>query len=240
MKILITGCCGFIGFHLAETLLNSGKTIIGLDNINSYYDIELKKLRLAKLKKYKNKFIFYKFDIKNKSKLESVFVNNNIRYVYHMAAQAGVRHSILHPREYLDNNIIVFFNILELTKKYKIEHLITASSSSVYGDSPKVPYRENQLISEPVSFYAATKASNELMAHAYSHLFNMKISCLRFFTVYGTYYRPDMALYKFTENILSNKKIDVYNHGKHKRDFTHVSDVVNLMIKMIKIRTIIF
>ena len=228
MKILVTGCAGFIGFHLVKKLLNKNYDICGIDNLNSYYDIRLKKDRLAILKNTsKKKFIFYRVDIANDLRLKKIFKKGNFDIVVNLAAQAGVRYSIENPRAYVDSNIVGFFNILQNSKIFGIKHLLFASTSSVYGNQKKMPIHEECSIIKPIQFYAATKSSNELMAHSYSHLFKLQCSALRFFTVYGPWGRPDMALFKFTKNILSNKPIDVYNFGKHSRDFTYVEDVVN-------------
>ena len=232
-KIIVTGCAGFIGFHLILHLLKlKNYKVYGLDNLNNYYDVKLKRDRLAVLKKNKD-FNFYKIDIENASKVLQNFKKNKYDFVIHLAAQAGVRHSIVNPKPYLDTNINGFFNIIESAKKINVKHFMYASTSSVYGESKKFPLKEGYNTSNPNSFYAATKKSNEVMAHAYSHIYNMKTTGLRFFTVYGPYGRPDMALFKFTKAITEDKKIDLFNKGDHVRDFTYVDDVVEGIIKLI-------
>jgi UDP-glucuronate 4-epimerase len=226
MKVLVTGCAGFIGFHLSNLLLKNKINVYGIDNLNDYYDINLKKNRLNILKKNK-KFTFYKNDLINKSKLNQIVKKNKIKYIVHLAAQAGVRYSIENPETYFSNNLQVFFNILEIAKKNNIKHLVFASTSSVYGESKNFPLNENESTSKPLSFYAATKKSNEVMAHSYSYIFKTPCTALRFFTVYGPYGRPDMALFKFTKNIIEDKKIELYNNGNHLRDFTYIDDIVS-------------
>jgi len=230
-KIIITGVAGFIGFSLAKKILSGSKQqkIVGIDNLNSYYDIKLKKDRIKILKKFKN-FEFIKIDICNYKKLTKIFSNNKRCLVYHMAAQAGVRYSILKPEQYIRSNLVGFFNVLDLSYKFKIKHLVYASSSSVYGASTKLPFAEKDFCGHPIQLYASTKRSNELMAHSYSALHKLPTSGVRFFTVYGPWGRPDQALYKFTKNILKNKKIEVYNYGNHIRDFTYIDDIVNGII----------
>ena len=230
MKILVTGCAGFIGFHLSKHLLEENNKVIGVDNINNYYDPNLKEKRLNILKKNK-KFKFYKLDICNEDKIIKVF-KKRIDCVINLAAQAGVRYSLENPDAYFQSNLRGFYNILINSKRFKIKHLIFASTSSVYGNQKLMPIDENSDITNPIQFYAATKTSNELMASSFSQLYQMKISALRFFTVYGPWGRPDMALFKFTNNILRKKQIDIYNFGKHKRDFTYIDDCVNA-IKLI-------
>lgn len=224
MKVLLTGCAGFIGYHLSTKLLEERNQIFGIDNINNYYDQKVKKDRLKKLKKYKN-FKFFNIDLKNYSKTENLVKINKIKIIIHLAAQAGVRYSIANPRNYFENNIEVFFNILEICKVNQIKHLIYASSSSVYGDNNNFPLTEKDTTDKPKSFYAATKKTNEILAYSYSSIYKIPTTALRFFTVYGPFGRPDMALFKFTQNILNNKKVDLYNNGKHFRDFTYVDDV---------------
>ncbi len=245
-KVLITGSAGFIGYHLTKELLDN-YLIVGIDNLNAYYDIGLKRDRLKnvglnideassesiKSKKYDNLY-FEKIDLIDKKSLSILFENHKFDYVINLAAQAGVRYSIDFPQTYLDSNITGFLNILELCKTFKIKHLLYASSSSVYGLNNLFPFSESQPVSHPISLYAATKRSNELMAHTYSHLFNIRTTGLRFFTVYGPWGRPDMALFKFTNSILSGKKIDVYNNGKMTRDFTYVKDIVISIAKLIE------
>tara|TARA_Y100001970_G_C14258373_1_gene877396 strand:- start:11646 stop:12617 length:972 start_codon:yes stop_codon:yes gene_type:complete len=233
MNILITGCAGFIGFHLTNKFLkdNKKKKIFGIDNINSYYDISLKKERLKILNKNKN-FVFFKIDLKNNKKLINFFNKYKIDIVIHLAAQAGVRYSIQNPKTYLDNNINAFFNIIECSKNFKVKKFLFASTSSVYGDQKIFPLRESFDTNKPLSFYAATKKCNEVLSYAYSNIFGLKCVGMRFFTVYGPLGRPDMALFKFTKNISSNKKINVYNYGKHCRDFTYIDDVTAYVYKL--------
>ena len=213
MTILITGSAGFIGFHISRRLLEMGHTVIGIDNINPYYDINLKLKRVKELdsfsKKSKIKFINFEIDIENKNKLKEIFYKFKPKKVINLAAQAGVRYSISNPSTYINSNLVGFGNILECCKNFDIEHLIFASSSSVYGGNRKLPYHEKDNTNHPISLYAATKKSNELLAHSYSHLFKIPITGLRFFTVYGPWGRPDMALYKFTKNIFENKEIEI-------------------------------
>jgi len=230
-KYLITGAAGFIGFHLAHKLLKQKKNVVGIDNLNTYYDVKLKKSRLNILKKFSN-FKFYKIDICNYEKLNNLFFKNKFKKIYHLAAQAGVRYSLKQPREYIKSNMNGFFNILEACKKFKSGFLIFASSSSVYGASEKFPFSENDYCSHPIQLYAATKRSNELMAHSYSALYNLPTAGIRFFTVYGPWGRPDQALFLFTKNILNNKKIDLFNNGKHSRDFTYIDDIVDGIIRI--------
>ena len=232
MKILITGCAGFIGFHLTKFLTSKKISIIGIDNLNNYYDVNLKKNRLKLLKENK-KFTFYKTDILNKQKLNNIIKKNKIKIIVHLAAQAGVRYSIENPKTYHKNNLEGFFNILEISKENKIKHLIFASTSSVYGESSNFPLNENENTSKPLSFYAATKKSNEVMAHSYSYIYKLPCTAVRFFTVYGPYGRPDMALFKFTKNILENRKIELYNNGKHLRDFTYIDDITKGIFSII-------
>ena len=234
MKILITGSAGFIGYHLAKHLLKDKKhKIFGLDSLNSYYSLSLKKNRLKELLKFKN-FKFFKINLKNKTKITSLFEKNKFDIVIHLAAQAGVRYSVQNPQSYLDNNIISFFNILDLARKFKIKHFIFASTSSVYGDQPKFPTHENCNTDKPLSFYAATKKSNEVLAYSYSNIFKLPCTGLRFFTVYGPYGRPDMAYYKFCNLIKKNKTINVFNKGKHKRSFTYIDDAVSNLFLILK------
>ena len=233
MRVLVTGSAGFIGFHLSDYLLKNNNTVIGIDNINDYYDVNLKKSRLKILKKNKN-FLFYKFDLINAKKLEELIKEFKVKYIVHLAAQAGVRYSIENPKTYFKNNLEVFFNILEASKRNNIKHLIFASTSSVYGENINFPLKENDNTDKPISFYAATKKSNEVLAYSYSHIYNLPCTALRFFTVYGPYGRPDMALFKFTKNILENKKIQLYNNGNHSRDFTYISDIVSGIFSILK------
>ena len=226
-KLLITGCLGFIGYHITLKLLDNPKSdIIGIDNINDYYDVQLKKDRLKNLKKTSSNFQFRKIDIRNYEGLFKLLKKNKITHIVHLAAQAGVRNSIDTPRIYLENNITGFFNILEFSREFNIKHLIFASTSSVYGNAKSFPLTEEQNTDKPLSFYAATKKSNEVMAYSYSNMYKIPITGLRFFTVYGPYGRPDMSLFKFTKGILNKQPIPLFNKGNHVRDFTFVDDVV--------------
>jgi len=224
--VMITGVAGFIGYSLAKKLLDLGHTIVGIDNINDYYDVTLKEHRLKMLECYKDKFFFYKVDIANKAALNEVCACHNPEKIIHLAAQAGVRYSLINPSIYITSNLCGFGNILEIARSYNTP-LIYASSSSVYGDNNSTSFNEQHNTSEAVSLYAATKKANEVMAHSYSHLFKLPTIGLRFFTVYGPLGRPDMAIYKFTKNILENKQIDVYNNGEMYRDFTYIDDIVD-------------
>ena len=236
MKVLVTGCAGFIGFHLVKKLLDTNISIIGVDNINSYYDQKLKKNRLqlleSKALKNKKKYFFIKANLCNKKKTEQIFKKFKPNIVVHLAAQAGVRYSLKAPVVYAKNNVVGFTNVLENCRLNKIKQLIYASSSSVYGANTKVPFNENHNTDHPLQYYAATKKSNEVMAFAYSSLYKLPIVGVRFFTVYGSYGRPDMALYKFTKNIFQGKTIKVHNNGNHSRDFTHVNDISAGIIKL--------
>ncbi|MCF6241139.1 MAG: NAD-dependent epimerase [Bacteroidales bacterium] len=248
MKILITGTAGFIGSHLAETLIKRGDEVVGLDIINDYYDVNLKYARLKKsgIEKEKiqdNKLVnsylhknykFIKVDLQNKEVLSELFKNEQFDAVCNLAAQAGVRYSLSNPDAYIQSNIIGFINILEACRYNKIKHLVYASSSSVYGLNEKMPLSTHHNVDHPISLYAASKKSNELMAHTYSQLFNLPTTGLRFFTVYGPWGRPDMALFLFTKAILNNEPIDVYNHGKMIRDFTYIDDIVEGIVRVIK------
>ena len=232
-NILITGCAGFIGYHLTENLLKNKKNqIFGIDNINAYYDINLKKKRLSLLKKKKN-FKFYKISIDNYNKLDKNFLKNKYDIVVNLAAQAGVRDSISDPDSYFSSNVLGFYNILKLCTKFKVKHLLFASSSSVYGDAKNFPTNEKENTDNPLSFYAASKKVNEVMASSYSNIHKLKSTALRFFTVYGPYGRPDMALYSFADSINKNKFINLNNSGKHVRDFTYIDDVVFFIEKLI-------
>ena len=231
MKTLVTGAAGFIGMHTCIALLKQKENVIGIDNINNYYDIELKKNRLKELKKYKN-FKFYKIDLRDFKKINNLFKKFKFKYVINLAAQAGVQYSILNPQSYIDNNITGFLNILENCKIFKIKHLLYASSSSVYGANKKIPFSETDGVNHPISIYAATKRSNELMAHCYSHLYNLPTTGLRFFTVYGPWGRPDMAMYIFARAIKDKKKININNYGKMYRDFTFIDDIVNGILSL--------
>jgi len=239
-KYLVTGTAGFIGFHLAKTLLQKGHQVVGLDNINDYYDVNLKynrlketgiereKIRVNELLQSSNfpGYKFVKMNLEDKEAMMELFKKENFDYVINLAAQAGVRYSIDNPDVYIQSNVIGFFNVLEACRHYPVKHLLFASSSSVYGNNTKVPFSETDNVDHPISLYAATKKSNELIAHAYSHLYNIPVTGLRFFTVYGPWGRPDMAMFKFTKAILEGKPIQVFNHGELYRDFTFVDDIV--------------
>lgn len=232
MNILVTGSSGFIGMHLSKKLLEQGNNVIGLDNMNDYYSVQLKEDRLKILMNFEN-FKFYKIDLADREAIHELFNSENIEVVINLAAQAGVRYSLENPLAYIDSNIYGFTNILEACRFYNIKHLIYASSSSVYGANTKMPFSTSDSVNHPVSLYAATKKSNELLAHTYSHLFNIPTTGLRFFTVYGPYGRPDMAYFSFTKNIIEEKKIKVFNNGKMQRDFTYVDDIVEGIISLI-------
>ncbi len=226
---LVTGAAGFIGFHTAQKLLDRGDTVITIDNINDYYDIQLKEDRLARLIGY-DQFTAYRYDLENLQAVESVFRNHKIDVVCHLAAQAGVRYSLINPFAYQKSNLEAFLNILELSKQAQVSNFVYASSSSVYGKNKKLPFSVDDRVDQPISLYAATKKANELMAHTYSHLFNLPTTGLRFFTVYGPWGRPDMALFLFTKAILNGEPIDVFNYGKMRRDFTYVDDITDGVI----------
>ena len=230
MKILITGSAGFIGFHTAKRLLKMKHYVYGLDNLDDYYDVRLKKDRLKNLKKYK-KFYFLKIDLANKKRLEEHFKNNKIDLIINLAAQAGVRYSIEFPQKYFNSNILGFFNLIEAARKYKIKKIVSASTSSVYGENKKLPFSETDRVDNIIQFYAASKRSNEIIGQVYSGIYKMNFTFLRFFTVYGPWGRPDMALAKFVTNIIKRKKIDVFNMGNHKRDFTYIDDIVDGILK---------
>lgn len=233
MRVLVTGAAGFIGMHTSKRLLDEGYEVVGLDNMNNYYDPKLKEYRLNQLMPYE-KFRFIKIDLCDREGVAKLFSEEKFERVIHLAAQAGVRYSIEKPFEYTDSNITGFLTILEGCRHSNVEHLLYASSSSVYGMNKKVPFSEEDRVDNPVSLYAATKKANELMAHTYSHLYGLKTTGLRFFTVYGPAGRPDMAPWLFTEAILNQKKIKVFNHGKMKRDFTYIDDIVEGMVKILK------
>ena len=224
-KKVITGSAGFIGSSLCLRLLKQGDIVIGIDNHNDYYDPKIKEARIKRLKKYSN-YKHYKIDISNQKSLEDVFKEHRPQVVVNLAAQAGVRYSMENPLAYINSNIVGFAHILENCRNYKVSHLVYASTSSVYGANTKMPFSEHDSANHPLSVYAASKKSNELMAHSYSHLYKLPTTGLRFFTVYGPWGRPDMALFKFTKAILDEKPIDVFNHGKHTRDFTYIDDIV--------------
>ncbi len=232
MKILVTGAAGFIGFHASRVLLDKEHEVIGFDNINEYYDPDLKNSRLKILKQYPN-FKFHKKNLEDKEAVENVFKEDSPERVIHLAAQAGVRHSLKHPETYVRSNLVGFFNILEGCRQYKVEHLVYASTSSVYGLNTKYPFSTEDNTNHPVSFYGATKLANETMAHSYSHLYTIPCTGLRLFTVYGPWGRPDMAYFLFTKKILEGKPIDIFNHGDMERDFTYVDDIVEGIIRVL-------
>ena len=238
MKIIVTGAAGFIGFHLCQRLLKDKFIVVGLDNINNYYDVELKKSRLKELNKNSFKkngqWFFYEANLEDERSIKKIFQEHRPKIIINLAAQAGVRYSIENPKAYIDSNIVGFSNILECARLFKAKHLIYASSSSVYGGNKDLPFSENQEVNHPVSLYAATKRSNELMAHTYSHLFNLPTTGLRFFTVYGPWGRPDMAYFIFTSKILKGESIKIFNGGKMFRDFTYIDDIIEGIIKVIK------
>ena len=233
-KILITGVAGFIGYHLADKLLSKNYQIIGIDNLNDYYDPILKQDRLNNLKKFSN-FEFHKIDFIQNNELTSIFKNNQFNQVIHLGAQAGVRYSITNPQFYIDTNITGFLNILENCNNYNVENIIYASSSSIYGNNNDLLFSENDKTEKQISMYGVSKKTNELMAHTYSNLYGLKTIGLRFFTVYGPWGRPDMALYIFTKAIIENKNIDLFNKGSHTRSFTYISDIVEPIYRLIKI-----
>ena len=232
MKILVTGAAGFIGANLSLKLLERGDEVVGIDNLNDYYDVNLKLARLERLRGY-DRFKFIKLEIADKAAVEALFARERFQRVMHLAAQAGVRYSITHPHAYIDANIVGFINILEGCRHHTVEHLAYASSSSVYGANTKMPFSVHDTVDHPVSLYAATKKANELMAHTYSHLYKLPTTGLRFFTVYGPWGRPDMSLFLFTRNIMEGKPIDVFNYGNHRRDFTYIDDIVEGIIRVI-------
>lgn len=231
-KILVTGAAGFIGFHLSKRLLETGDTVVGIDNLSSYYDVNLKKARLAILKEYGD-FHFIRADIANRCEIDALFNKSAFEIVVNLAAQAGVRYSLIDPYAYIDSNLAGFANILEGCRRVGVKHLIFASSSSVYGANTQMPFSVHHNVDHPLSLYAATKKANELMAHAYASLYNIPCTGLRFFTVYGPWGRPDMALFLFTKAILEGRAIDVYNYGEMKRDFTYIDDITEGIIRII-------
>jgi UDP-glucuronate 4-epimerase len=230
-KFLVTGVAGFIGFHLSQKLLKMGEEVIGIDSLNDYYDVNLKQARLAQLENYQN-FRFSKLDISDRTNIAELFVREYPSKVIHLAAQAGVRYSLSNPHAYVDSNLIGFVNILEGCRHTSVQHLVFASSSSVYGANKKRPFSTHDNVDHPISLYAATKKANELMAHSYSHLYNLPTTGLRFFTVYGPWGRPDMALFLFTQAILSDQPINVFNQGKMQRNFTYIDDVIDAIIRI--------
>lgn len=232
MKVLVTGTAGFIGSSLAHRLLDRGDEVIGIDNLNDYYDVELKKTRLSKLTP-KDGFTDVRVSLEDREGIEKVFKEHRPQRVINLAAQAGVRYSLTNPHSYVDSNVMGFLNLLEGCRYYDVEHLVYASSSSVYGANTNMPFSVHHNVDHPVSLYAATKKANELMGHTYSHLYKIPTTGLRFFTVYGPWGRPDMALFIFTKKILAGEPIDVFNHGKHQRDFTFIDDIVEGVIRVL-------
>lgn len=232
-KICITGASGFIGFHLSKVLCEKGFEVVGIDNLNDYYDPQLKQDRLNILKEYDN-FKFFKCDISDSIELERLFSSSNFTIIYHLAAQAGVRYSITHPLAYVESNLIGFYNLIECIRKHPVKHFLFASSSSVYGNH-EGESRETDNTDHPVSFYAATKKSTEVMAYSYAHLYNIKMTALRFFTVYGPWGRPDMAYYSFSEKMLKSEPLSVFSQGELLRDFTYIDDVINELVKLMGI-----
>ena len=232
-SILITGAAGFIGFHVARRLLKQGRPVVGLDNLNSYYDPALKRARLAELSSFPG-FRFEEGDLADRLRVAALFAEHKFVHVVHLAAQPGVRHSLIDPHAYIDSNLVGFLNVLEGCRNTGCQHLVYASSSSVYGANTKVPFSTAENVDHPLSLYGATKKANELMAHAYAHLFNVPTTGLRFFTVYGPWGRPDMAIWLFTEAILQGKPIRLFDHGRMRRDFTYVDDVVESVVRLIE------
>jgi UDP-glucuronate 4-epimerase len=230
MKILLTGAAGFIAFHTSKILLERGDEVVGIDNLNDYYSVSLKEARLAQRQTHKN-FRFIKMDLADRAGIADLFKREKFQRVINLGAQAGVRYSIQNPLAYIDSNVVGFANILEGCRHNGVEHLVYASTSSVYGANTNMPFSVHQNVDHPLSFYAATKKANELMAHTYAHLYRLPTTGLRFFTVYGPWGRPDMALFLFTKNILAGKPIDVFNFGHHKRDFTYVGDIANGVVR---------
>ncbi len=231
MRILLTGAAGFIGMHTAQRLLARGDEVVGLDNLNDYYDVTLKQARLARLEAQPG-FRFVKLDVADRAGVEALFARERFDRVIHLAAQAGVRYSLTNPHAYVESNLVGFTHILEGCRHHGVQHLVYASSSSVYGGNTRLPFSEHDSVDHPVSLYAATKKANELMAHTYSHLYGLPTTGLRFFTVYGPWGRPDMALFLFTKAILEGRPIDVFNHGRMQRDFTYVDDIVEGVVRV--------
>ncbi|HEX2834600.1 MAG TPA: NAD-dependent epimerase [Thermoanaerobaculia bacterium] len=228
--ILVTGAAGFIGYHVARKLLERGEAVVGIDNLNDYYEVSLKEARLAELRPFP-KFTFEKVSVGDRAAMEALFATHRPRRVVHLAAQAGVRYSLINPHAYADSNLIGFLNILEGCRHNGVEHLVFASTSSVYGANTRQPFSEHHNVDHPITLYAATKKANELMAHTYAHLYRLPVTGLRFFTVYGPWGRPDMAIFKFTRGVLAEEPIPVYNHGQMIRDFTYIDDVVEGVVR---------
>lgn len=235
MKVLVTGVAGFIGYHVAIKLLERGDTVVGVDNLNDYYDVSLKEARLASIQGHSKavKFNFIKLDLAEQAATSKIFENEKPSHIIHLAAQAGVRYSLQNPHAYISSNLVAFTNILEASRYNQVEHLVYASSSSVYGGNTKVPFSENDSVDHPVSLYAATKKANELLAHTYSHLFGLPTTGLRFFTVYGPWGRPDMSPFLFADAIINGKSIKVFNHGDMMRDFTYIDDIVESVLRVL-------
>lgn len=230
MKVLVTGAAGFIGYFVARSLLERGDTVVGIDNLNDYYDVSLKQARLNLLRDY-DRFEFRRMSLEDKAAIDELFARSGFNRVVHLAAQAGVRYSIDHPYAYIDSNILGTLNVLEGCRHFPVEHLVFASSSSVYGANTKMPFSVHDNVDHPLSLYAASKKSNELMAHTYAHLYNIPVTGLRFFTVYGPFGRPDMALFSFTRSIIAGEPINVFNYGRHKRDFTYIDDIAEGVVR---------
>jgi UDP-glucuronate 4-epimerase len=230
MRVLVTGAAGFIGYHTAKALLDRGHEVVALDNLNAYYDVSLKEARLAQLRGFPG-FTFHKLDLADRSGMEGLFALARPQRVIHLGAQAGVRYGLENPHSYVDSNIVGTLHVLEGCRRHGVEHLVFASSSSVYGANTQMPFSVHQNVDHPLSIYAASKKANELMAHTYAHLYRLPVTGLRFFTVYGPWGRPDMALFKFTRNILAGEPIDVFNNGRHARDFTYIDDVVEGVLR---------
>jgi UDP-glucuronate 4-epimerase len=230
MTILVTGAAGFIGFHVAAALAARGESVVGLDNLNDYYAVSLKQARLDRLASQKN-FRFVRLDLKDRESIETLFAQERPRRVVHLAAQPGVRYSLTNPHQYIDANVVGFLHILEGCRRHEVEHLVYASSSSVYGANTAMPFSVHQTVDHPLSLYAATKKANELMAHTYAHLYGLPCTGLRFFTVYGPWGRPDMSPFIFTQKIIAGEPIDVFNNGRHRRDFTYIDDVTEGVVR---------
>jgi UDP-glucuronate 4-epimerase len=231
-EILVTGAAGFIGYHLAQRLLDRGDRVLGLDNLNDYYDVHLKEARLARLVEH-SRFRFVRMNVADAAGMERLFTTSSIACVVHLAAQAGVRYSLVNPGAYVDSNLVGFIHILEGCRRVDVQHLVYASSSSVYGGNTQMPFSVRDRVDHPVSLYAATKKANELMAHSYAHLYSLPCTGLRFFTVYGPWGRPDMALFLFTQAILEGRPIEVFNHGRMKRDFTYIDDIIEGIVRVL-------